>query len=66
MSAPDFIESKENYDIALALQEKYYQFIGNIDLSLIYFAEMDGYRSKNAPIYQMTGGALKTLIYGRV
>jgi len=38
MSTPEFIESKENYNIALALQEKYYQFVGNIDISLIYFA----------------------------
>ena len=55
MSSPEFIESKENYEIAVALQEKYFPFIGYVDLSLIYFAEMDGYKSKNAPIYQMTG-----------
>jgi hypothetical protein len=55
MSEPDFIESQECFNIAEKLIEKYYMFIGYVDLSLVHFVEMDGYKSKNAPACIMSG-----------
>lgn len=51
----EYVESTENKLIAEKLQEKYYPFLGYIDLSEIYFAEMTGFEPKNAPAYQMSG-----------
>lgn len=50
-----FTESPEIKELAEKLQEKYFPFLGYIDLDLVCFAEMDGYKSKKAPIYQMSG-----------
>jgi len=55
MSDPDFLESEECLNIAQKLVEKYYPFIGYIDLNLIHFVEMDGYKSRNSPAYVMSG-----------
>ncbi len=55
MSEPDFIESQECLNIAQKLVEKYYMFIGYVDLDLVHFVEMDGYKSKNAPACVMSG-----------
>ena len=49
----EYRESLQNKTIAEKLQEKYYPFLGYIDLNEIYFAEMIGYESKKAPAYQM-------------
>jgi len=51
----EYRESLQNKTIAEKLQEKYYPFLGYIDLNEIYFAEMIGYESKKAPAYQMQG-----------
>lgn len=51
----DFIESKENLELAEKLQEKYFQFIGNVDLRRVYFAEMIGFKPKKAPVFNMSG-----------
>lgn len=51
----EYIESKANYELAKELQEKYFPFIGYVNLDEIYFAEMIGYKSKKALPYQMSG-----------
>jgi hypothetical protein len=50
-----FTESLEIKEIAIQLQEKYYAFIGYIDLEIVCFAEMEGYKSKKASVYLMSG-----------
>ena len=55
MSEPDFLESQECLNIAQQLVEKYYMFVGYVDLNLVHFVEMDGYKSKNSPPYIMSG-----------
>lgn len=55
MNNTEFVESSEITNIAKQLQEKYYPFIGYINLDEIFFSEMIGYKSKNAPVYQMSG-----------
>ena len=73
MSDPDFIESTECKEIAEQLVSKYYPFIGYVNLDLVYFVEMDGYKGKNAPPYIMSGltqswarGILQSLGNGKV
>lgn len=55
MNDPEFIESIECKEIAEMLISKYYPFIGYVNLDLIHFVEMDGYKGKNAPPYIMSG-----------
>lgn len=50
-----FTESQEVKELAEKLQEKYFPFLGYIDLELVCFAEMDGYKSKKAPVYSISG-----------
>ena len=73
MSDPEFIESIECKEIAEKLISKYYPFIGYVNLDLIHFVEMDGYKGKNAPPYIMSGltqswarGILQSLGNGKV
>lgn len=54
MNNVEFSECKENYEIAKKLQERYFPFIGYVDLEDIYFAEMIGYKPKNALPYKMS------------
>jgi hypothetical protein len=51
----EYFESLENKSLAERLQERYHPFIGYVDLSKIYFAEMIGYEPKNAKPYVMSG-----------
>ena len=55
MNNVDFEEAPEVLDIAKKLQEKYYAFIGSVNLDSIYFTKMIGYKSRNAPVYIMSG-----------
>ena len=55
MNDPEFIESQECFNIAQQLVEKYYMFVGYVDLNLIHFVEMDGYKGKNSPPFIMSG-----------
>lgn len=54
MNNVEFVESKEVKEIANQLQEKYSPFIGYVNLDDIYFAEMIGYKPKNAAPYKMS------------
>jgi hypothetical protein len=73
MSDPEFIESIECKEISEKLVSKYYPFIGYVNLDLVHFVEMDGYKGKNAPPYIMSGltqswarGILQSLGNGKV
>ena len=73
MSDPEFIESIECQEIAEKLVSKYYPFLGYVNLDLVHFVEMDGYKGKNAPPYIMSGltqswarGILQSLGNGKV
>lgn len=55
MNNVDFEEAPDILLIAQKLQEKYYAFIGYVNLDSIYFTKMIGYKSRNAPVYQMSG-----------
>lgn len=51
----EYRECIANKNIAEKLQEKYYPFLGYINLNEIYFAEMIGFEPKKAPAYIMQG-----------
>ena len=51
----DYTESLEILNLAKQLQEKYSAFIGYVDLDLVAFALVDGYKPKNAKVSQMSG-----------
>ena len=51
----EFHESIEMKEIAKKLQERYFPFIGYVDLDEIYFTEIIGFKPEKAPIYTMSG-----------
>ena len=51
----EYSESIEIKSIAQKLQEKYYPFIGYVDLEEIYFSEIIGFKPDKAPIWQISG-----------
>lgn len=64
-----FTESEEIKELAEKIQEKYFPYIGYIDLDLICFAEMEGYKSRKAPVYQMSGitqGWVRDIIFHKL
>ena len=48
MNNVDFENAPDILDIAKKLQERYYAFIGSVNLDSIYFTKMIGYKSRNA------------------
>ena len=51
----EYHNSIEMLEIAKKLQEKYFPFIGYVDLDEILFAEIIGFKPEKAPIYTMSG-----------
>jgi hypothetical protein len=50
-----FVESFELLDLAQKLKERYYLFVGHVDLELMYFAEKVGEKPKKAKIGELSG-----------
>jgi len=50
-----YIESHELLELATKLKDRYYLFLGHIDLELIYFAEMIGDKPKKAKVISLSG-----------
>lgn len=55
MNNVDFEDAPDVLLIAQKLQEKYFAFIGYVNLETVYFTKMIGYKSRNAPPYIMSG-----------
>jgi hypothetical protein len=51
----EYKESLEIKDTAKKLQERYYPFIGNVDLDEIFFSEIIGFKPEKAPVWLMSG-----------
>lgn len=51
----EYLESLEIKTTAQKLQEKYYPFIGYVDLEEIYFSEIVGFKPDKAPTWQISG-----------
>ena len=51
----EYQPSLEILEIAKKLQERYFPFIGYVDLDEILFAEIIGFKPEKAPIYTMSG-----------
>jgi len=51
----EFQNSLEMSEIAKKLQERYFPFIGYVDLDEILFAEIIGFKPEKAPIFNMSG-----------
>lgn len=50
-----FLESNELKNLAEKLKERYYVYIGYVDLEQIYFAEMVGEKPKKGPVIALNG-----------
>ena len=55
MNNVEYVESNEMLLLAKKLQERYFPFIGNVDLDEVYFVEMIGFKPEKAPVWQMSG-----------
>jgi len=50
-----FLESSELKNLAEKLKERYYVYVGYVDLEQIYFAEMVGEKPKKGPVIVLSG-----------
>jgi hypothetical protein len=55
MANIEFIESYELLELAQKLKERYYLFIGHVDLEIIFFAEKIGEKPKKAKVAELSG-----------
>lgn len=55
MQNVEYIESLELKNLAKKLQEKYFPFVGNVDIDEIYFSEIIGFKPEKTPIWQISG-----------
>jgi hypothetical protein len=55
MADKTYNESNELKELAGKLVEKYYEYLGQVDLDNIYFAEIDGEKPKKAGVLQVGG-----------
>jgi len=51
----EYQESKELYNLAKQIQEKYFAYVGYVDLEIIYFAEIIGFKSRKSSVNIMSG-----------
>ena len=54
MSA-EYVECLELLDLAKKLQERYFPFIGYVDLDEIFFSQIIGFKPDKQPIWQISG-----------
>lgn len=51
----EYYESSDIKDLAKKLQEKYFPFIGYVDLDEIYFADIVGFKPEKTPVWNLSG-----------